>query len=172
MRQDTGEDFITPIGAVNVLQRNILWHGDKPVIWEPCDPAGQSNITKAYKRMGHRVISTGIPKVDFLRQRKPIRDAECIITNPPYSLKDEFLEQCFCLGLPFCLLLPLTALEGISRGGMFREHGIQVLVLDRRVQFIQGKSVSFNTSWFCWSPNQPLLERDLVFAELPEELAA
>jgi hypothetical protein len=114
-QQDSGEDFTTPLGAAKVLQENILWHGNKPVIWEPCDADGQSNITKVYKKMGHKVITSGLPKVDFLRQRKPLKGAECIITNPPYSLKDDFLEQCFSLGLPFCLLLPLTALEGIRR---------------------------------------------------------
>ena len=39
-----------------------------------------------------------------------------IITNPPYSLKDEFIKKCYEWKKPFCLLLPITALEGKVRG--------------------------------------------------------
>jgi hypothetical protein len=167
-KESAEENYVTPLEAVLALQDNLLWHGRERVIWEPCDPYGVSNITRRFTQAGHTVIATGLPEIDFLGQEKAPRNVRCIITNPPYSLKDEFLEQCFSFGIPFCLLLPITALEGVRRGSMFREHGIQVLVMDRRVQFIRGKSVSFNTSWFCWSPKQPLLKQDLVFAELPD----
>lgn len=169
MRQEApDENYETPIEAVKVLQDNLLWLGCKRVIWEPCDPSGVSNITKVFQQSGHKVISTGLPGSDFLRMRRPPNGVKCIITNPPYSLKDQFLEKCFSFGIPFCLLLPITALEGVRRGAMFREHGIQVLILDRRVQFIPGKSVYFNTSWFCWSSNNSMLKRDLIFAQLPD----
>jgi hypothetical protein len=62
--------------------------------------------------------------------------------------------------------MPITALEGISRGRMFRSMGNRfgVLVLDRRVEFT-GKSVWFNTSWFC----RDILPGQLVFAELEKD---
>lgn len=94
-----------------------------------------------------------------------------IITNPPYSLKDEFIKKCYEWNKPFCLLLPITALEGKTRGKMFRKHGIEVLVLDGRVQFMENmikdynkkKSGNwFNTSWFCHN----VLPQDLIFKEL------
>ncbi|GHU84541.1 hypothetical protein FACS189473_2140 [Spirochaetia bacterium] len=167
------DEFFTPTGVVEVLQKNLCGIKKYGVsIWEPCDPKGNSNISRTLKESGCRVISTGLPEHDFLRQKKPPKSVTHIITNPPYSHKDDFLEKCFAFGLPFCLLLPITALEGIRRGAMFQKWGIQILVLNRRVQFVKGKSVYFNTSWFCWSPGNPLLERDLVFAELPEGLAA
>lgn len=97
-----------------------------------------------------------------------------IITNPPYSLKDDFLKRCYEYKKPFCLLLPITALEGKVRGQMFRENGIEVLVLDGRVQFMKNmikdynKSKSgswFNTSWFCWN----VLKDKLIFEKLIKE---
>ena len=97
-----------------------------------------------------------------------------IITNPPYSLKDEFLKRCYEYKKPFCLLLPITALEGKARGQMFRENGIEVLVLDGRVQFMENmikdynKTKSgnwFNTSWFCWN----VLKDKLIFEKLVKE---
>ena len=35
-----------------------------------------------------------------------------VITNPPYSLKDKFIEHCYELDKPFALLLPVTAIQG------------------------------------------------------------
>ena len=60
-----------------------------------------------------------------------------IITNPPYSLKDDFLKKCYEYKKPFCLLLPITSLEGTERGNMFRENGIEVIVFDKRIEFLK-----------------------------------
>src|SRR3989304_3666985 len=46
----------------------------------------------------------------------------CIITNPPYSMKEEFLERCYRWKVPFALLMPLTALEGKRRGELYRKY--------------------------------------------------
>ena len=35
----------------------------------------------------------------------------------------------------FALLLPLTALEGVERSKMFNDNGIEVMVLDKRIDF-------------------------------------
>ena len=89
-----------------------------------------------------------------------------IITNPPYSLKDEFLKKCYEWNKPFCLLLPITALEGKNRGEMYRKNGIEVLVLDGRVQFMEKKIGNwFNTSWFCHN----VLPEKLIFKELKKK---
>ena len=40
---------------------------------------------------------------------------DMIITNPPYSLKDEFIKKCYEWNKPFCLLLPITAFERKAR---------------------------------------------------------
>ncbi|GHV57479.1 hypothetical protein AGMMS49579_23390 [Spirochaetia bacterium] len=168
-QQESNDEYFTPVNVVTVLQKHLVGlRKPSTSIWEPCDPNGESNISQVFSQAGYRVISTGLPKHDFLQLTNPPKGVNCIITNPPYSQKDDFLEKCFTFGLPFCLLLPITALEGIRRGAMFNKWGVQVLVLNRRAQFIKGKSVYFNTSWFCWSPRIPLLKGDLVFAELPE----
>ena len=84
------------------------------------------------------------------------------------SLKDEFLKKCYEYKKPFALLLPLTSLEGINRGKMYRENGIELLVFDRRCNFIYDnakKSNWFNTSWFCHN----VLPDKLIFEELNKE---
>ncbi len=96
---------------------------------------------------------------------RPDFEFDMIITNPPYSFKDEFIAKCYEYGKPFCLLLPITSLEGIERGRMYRKNGIELLVFDRRCNFIYDnakKSNWFNTSWFCWK----VLNKQLIFEEL------
>lgn len=84
------------------------------------------------------------------------------ITNPPYSLKDEFLKKCYEYKKPFALLLPITTLEGVTRNRLFKKYGIELLVFDKRINYMSNKkSCWFNTSWFCWHllPHQLIFER-------------
>ena len=118
-------------------------------IWE-CTDYGNSKITTVLKNRGYNVIGSDITTgFDFLKD-DPDFDFDMIITNPPYSLKNQFLEKCYEYDKPFALLLPLTALEGIARGDMFRKCGISVIVLDKRADFTGKGANWFNTSWFCW----------------------
>jgi len=90
------------------------------------------------------------------------------VTNPPYSIKTKFLKRAFELGKPFAFLLPLTALEGKERGKLYAEYGIQLIIPNKRINFMTGsgkKSVWFQTAWFTWGLNLP---KDLNFVELTE----
>ena len=133
------------------------------IIWE-CTDYGASNITAVLKEAGYNVISTKKETFDFLEDT-PNFEFDMIITNPPYSLKDEFMERCYEYGKPFALLLPITSLEGIKRGEMFRKYGIKLIIFDKRVEFIEGKGNWFNTGWFCWK----ILDKELNFEELEKE---
>jgi hypothetical protein len=163
-KNEKHDHFDTPRYAVEPLLKYIpkAW-----TVWEPTDTFKRSQITAALKQNGNEVVSTDINKLDFLKD-EPDFHYDCVITNPPYSIKDEFIFACMKTKKPFALLLPLTALEGVRRGLMFRAMGkkLGVLVLDRRVEFTGG-SVWFNASWFCYD----ILPRQLIFAELDKEAA-
>lgn len=165
MKNEKNDELYTPDYAIEPLLKYLP--KDK-IIWE-CTDFGESNITKVLKEHGYNVISTHKKDFDFLNETADF-DFDMIITNPPYSLKDEFLKKCYEYGKPFCLLLPITSLEGIVRGNMFRKYGVELLVFDRRCNFIYEntkKSNWFNTSWFCYHvlPNKLLfehLEKDIT----------
>ena len=158
MKNEKNDELYTPDYAIEPLLKYLP---KNKIIWE-CTDFGSSNITKLLKQHDYKVISTHKDNFDFLTDI-PNFDFDIIITNPPYSLKNEFLKKCYEYDKPFCLLLPLTSLEGIERGKMFREKGIDVLVLDRRCDFIDNKKSNwFNTSWFCYK----VLPKQLIFEEL------
>lgn len=152
------DELYTPTYAIEPL---IKYLPKQIKIWE-CTDFGKSNITSILKQHGFEVISTHISNFNFLTD-KPNFDFDMIVTNPPYSLKDEFLQKCFEYNKPFCLLLPLTTLEGIKRHELFNKYDIQLLVFDKRVNFMNNKkSCWFNTSWFCWK----VLPKQLIFEKL------
>ena len=126
---------------------------------------GSGRLASHFKKHGFEVV--GDNKLDFFNTNL---DCDIICTNPPYSKKDEFLHRAFELGTPFAFLLPLTTLEGINRGKMFKENQIQMIIPNRRINFeipSNKKSAWFATAWFCWNLNLP---KDLMFVELEREI--
>jgi len=161
MKRTLDDEFYTPEYAITPLLKYLPTSG---IFWE-CTDFGNSNITKVLRESGRKVITSHINSgIDFLND-EPEDHYDYIISNPPYSIKTDFLRRAYSLGKPFYFLLPITSLEGIERGKLFREFGIQVLVFDKRVDFVKGGSAWFNTSWFCWN----MLPRDLIFEELIKE---
>lgn len=166
MKSGAYDELYTPDYAIKPLLKYLP---KNIIIWEPTDFGG-SNITKVLEEEGYGVVHTNKRDFDFLKD-KPSKlgigfHFDMIITNPPYSLKDEFIKKCYEYNHPFALLLPLTSLEGINRGKMFRNNGIELLVLDKRVDFNGKGSCWYNTSWFCWN----ILPKKLIFEELNKEV--
>ncbi len=122
-------------------------------IWESA--CGEGHIVNFLRGEGCDVTGTDIQGgFDFLSPLAPQQELwDIALTNPPYSVKDQWLERCFDLGKPFALLLPITALAGKFRGSLYRRHGIQLLVLDGRPTFTtpSGKKGGswFDAAWFC-----------------------
>jgi hypothetical protein len=129
---------------------------------------GSGRLAEHFAKFGFKVI--GQKDINFLSENDGYVDTwDILITNPPYSFKDQFLKRAFELNRPFAFLLPLTTLEGIKRGNMFREHHIQLIIPDRRINFEipSGKKSSwFATAWFCYGLNLP---KDLMFVSLTQE---
>ncbi len=144
LRQHTNYDhFDTPAYAVKSLIPflNKNWR-----IWECTDTYGRSGITKGLREAGFEVEATNF---DFLNTN--IGGFDCIVTNPPFNRKTEFIAKCYSYGKPFALLLPLTALEGQKRHWYWKalEDKFGLIVHDKRIDFTGG-GVWFNTSWFTY----------------------
>jgi hypothetical protein len=159
VKNKKNDEYYTPREAILPIIRYLP---KEKIYWEPTD-FGESEIVKVLREFDFKVISTHIKDgFDFLKD-SPNFDFDVIITNPPYSLKTEFLRKCYEYQKPFALLLPITALEGIERGELFRKFGVEVLILDRRVNFSKTeKNVWFNTSWFTYK----ILPEKLIFEKV------
>ncbi|MEO0272612.1 MAG: tRNA (adenine-N(6)-)-methyltransferase [candidate division WOR-3 bacterium] len=133
-------------------------------IWECA--MGQGNLLNYMRSLGYDAFGTDI-EYDFLSS--PPMECDCIITNPPYSKKDAFLEKCYEIGKPFALLMPLTALEGKKRQRLYRKYGIGLIIPDRRIEFLSEKGRCwFATAWFVWGIEIP---SQIIFAKRCENEA-
>lgn len=158
IKHEKYDEFYTPNEAIYP----ILKYLDKDKAYWECTDFGESNITKILKENGYKVISTNKQELDFLKD-KPNFEFDAIITNPPYSLKDNFIKKCYEYNKPFLLLLPITALEGKVRNKLYKEKGIEIIVLNKRINFMKSKkNVYFNTSWFC----NGICDKQLNFEEV------
>lgn len=141
-------DFQTPPSALRPLLPFLSKHW---VIWECA--CGKGNLSNALIEHGYEVIATDIlTGMDFLKDSIP--GANCILTNPPYALKQAFLERAYYLSKPFALLLPLTTLETPKRQSLFKKHGVEIILFDRRINFEtpdgKGSGSWFAVAWFTW----------------------
>ena len=154
------DEFQTPPYAVKPL---IPYLKKDWIIWECAE--GEGYLSSALKNEGFKVVSTG-KEFDFLTGI-PNFHFDAIVTNPPYSLKDEFIEKAFSYGKPLALLLPLTALEGKRRQQIYKKYKIQIIIPDKRIDFIypgnKSHSPWFATFWLTYGLNLP---RDILFVEL------
>ena len=163
MKQGSSNDFQTPPEALKPL---LPYLKKEWVIWECAN--GNGNLSTELIKQGFEVIATDIKVCCFnFLTEKPEVGWDCIITNPPFSLKQEFLERCYQLGTPFALLLPLTTFETKKRQKLFKKYGVQVIFFDKRINFEtpsgNGSGSWFASAWFTYGLNLP---KDLNFVEL------
>ena len=101
--------YPTPYCLTRLLLQRIRLRG--PRIFEPA--CGNGAITHVLDEFVYNYyysdLSTGI---DFLKES---RHFDTIITNPPYSLSDEFIAKAKELSDNFYFLLPLSYLHGKAR---------------------------------------------------------
>ena len=152
------DNFQTPKEALNILlpYLNKNWQ-----IWECA--WGKGNLYQFLQDVGFKVLGTDINgdyghKLNFLTETMSF-PFDCIITNPPYSLKDKFLERAYQLNTRFAFLMPLTTLEGKKRGELYQKYGIELIIPNKRINFItpsgKGSGAWFQVAWFCWKLNLP-----------------
>lgn len=144
-------------------------------IWEPA--CGKGNLVMGLKARGFKSFGTDIfqdvGSTNFLEGNPDITSFGCIVTNPPFSLKEEFLGRCYQLGLPFALLMPITTFDSVDRRKMMGMYGVEIIFPPKRINFetpnheknvAAGKKTSswFYSAWFTHGLN---IGRQLVFTD-------
>ena len=149
IKNKSSDIFQTPNIAVDYLLPYI--QKNHHVVWESA--CGNFMIKDYLIEKGYSVYGTDIiDGIDFFKY-EPEFSYDVQITNPPYSLKDDWLERSYKLGKPFALLLPVNSLHSVRRCKMFREYGLQLIIPPRRINFItptgDGTGAWFPVIWFC-----------------------
>lgn len=159
------DEFYTPKYAVVPILEFIP---EGSVIWCPFDTE-DSWFVKVFIDSGYEVIKTHISEgLDFFNYEPEKYDY--IISNPPYSLKNEVFYRLFDLGKPFAMLVGIVGIfEGKVRTNLFRKNNFEVLYLTSRVDYFKdyieqkpSKSPPFQSAYVC----SGMLDKQILFKDL------
>lgn len=120
-------------------------------IWDPA--SGKGHITQILQKHGHDVLETDVSMAsehDFLvyKQTTPY---DCIVCNPPFSLKRPFLERCFELKKPFMMLVPLNMLETVGGREILKTNEFSIVFPRRNINYINAKDPDRKSVAFFYS---------------------
>jgi hypothetical protein len=164
MKSGRSDDFQTPSIAIQPLLKYIP---KEKIIWE-CS-CGKGNICRAFEVEGYNVIGTDIKTGSNFLNYEPEENYDVIVTNPPFTIKEQFLARAYKLKKPFAFLLPLTTFEGQKRQKLFKDNGVQVIFVNKRINFETpgkgGGTAWFATAWFTHGLNLP---REINFYEFEQ----
>jgi len=158
------EFFPTAEGTTRALipvLREIGWPNE---VWE--NACGAGHISKQLISAGFDVKSTnlndrgyGMRGVNFLSQENAI--APSIVTNPPFSLSDEFLVHALVvLGIEHvAMLLPNGIWHAKNRVKLFHIHKPSlILPLTWRLDVTGEGAPTMNCCWYVWTTLLPPVE--------------
>lgn len=163
-RTDAGDERYTPYYAVSPLLKYI---SKDMKIWCPFDEEW-SAFYKTFKENGYNVIRSSLKDGQDFFQYEP-DEYDVIVSNPPFSKKDEVLERLYALNKPFIMLLPLNSLQSKRRYKCFK-NGVQILAFDKRINYhienmkTYQKGNHFASAYYC----RNVLPKDLIVEELEE----
>lgn len=134
-------------------------------LWECA--CGDGRLARVLESAGHQVVATdkfawgyGREGVDFLRCRRLL--AEDIVSNPPFSLWYEFVEQAMALRPRKAVFLGRLLLqEGAAIGALFDRYLVHVHVARRRVNLAppgaidKGHNTKLAFAWYVLRPDKP-----------------
>ena len=105
------DEYYTPREAVLPILKYVR---KGSVIWCPFDTE-ESEYVKCLREAGYKVILSHIDNGKDFFYYEPTEQYDCIISNPPFSLKDKVLERLSTLDKPYAILMPLPTLQGQKR---------------------------------------------------------
>lgn len=164
------DEVYTPAYAVKPIIKHIsTFFDDGATIWCPFDEE-DSNFVILLRNTGYNVIVSHIKNGQDFFEYEPDVEYDCIISNPPFSIKDKILKRLYELNKPYAVLLPLPTLQGQKRFPYLAD--CQALIFDKRINFFKNKETkeiqkgaAFASIYIC----RNFLDKDLIFEELEEE---
>ena len=161
-------EYYTPPYAIKPIIKYLKPHG---TIWCPFDTE-ESNYVKMLSEAGYDVIATHIDSGgDFFKVEPP--KCDYIISNPPFSLKQQVFQRLFEIGMPFAMLVGIVGLfESQTRFEMFRDNDFELMYFNKRISFFKDyadQKPSFNPPFSSDYVCHHVLPKQIVFEEIRKE---
>lgn len=161
-------EYYTPPYAIKPIIKYLKPHS---TIWCPFDTE-ESNYVKMLREAGHDVIATHIDSGgDFFKIEPP--KCDYIISNPPFSLKQQVFQRLFEIGMPFAMLVGIVGLfESQTRFEMFRDNDFELMYFNKHISFFKDyadQKPSFNPPFSSVYVCHHVLPKQIVFEEIRKE---
>lgn len=161
------DEVYTAAYAIKPLLKYIKQFKEDAIIWCPFDTV-ESQYVKVFEAAGYKVIHSHIDDGQNFFYYEPDEEYDVIISNPPFSCKDDVLKRLYELNKPYAILLPVPALQGQARFPYMKD-GLQYLGFDKRINYYTNQDltktqngVSFGSCYLC----KHFLPKDLILEEL------
>lgn len=166
------DEVYTPAYAIYPLIKYIKLYmqshqKDNLTIWCPFDLDFSKYVQVLSNIENVKVIFSHIDRGENFFFYEPKEDYDIIISNPPFSCKDDVLKRLYELNKPYAMLLPIPTLQGQARFPYMQN--IQYLGFDKRINYYKDISmtktqdgVSFGSCYIC----HDFLPKDLIIEEL------
>lgn len=145
------DEFYTPPYAIEPL---LPFIPTDSVVWCPFDTE-RSHIPRMIRERGNIVVSTHLDSgFDFFKVGCL---GEVIVSNPPYSLKNEVFERLFELRKPFAMLVGIVGLfESQRRFNLFKQNNFEMMYFNKRISYFKSYddqkpalNPPFSSAWVC-----------------------
>lgn len=159
------DEFYTPSYAVEPI---LKYCPPQVTVWCPFDTEDSLFVQKL-KEHGNNVIATHISSgYDFFNYEP--KSYDCIISNPPYSLKTQVFDRLFKLNKPFAMLVGVVGLfESQQRFNMFKNNEFEIMYMNKRIAYFkdyteQKPSLNppFSSVYIC----SKMLPKQIIFEEI------
>ena len=158
------DEWYTPRSAVQELVKYIPVG---KIIWCPFDTE-ESEFVKVFEEYGFKVEYSHISNTDgdFFNYEPFMWDI--LISNPPYSIRNDILKRAFSFGKPFALLMNTNGLfDSQLRWDLFSNNDFGLLYLKGRVNYMKeyGKAEKSSPPFQSAYITSRLLSDKIVFNE-------
>lgn len=133
-------------------------------IWCPFDTE-QSEFVKVLKAHNFQVCYSHIDirGGDFFKLVNQFFDYDCIVSNPPYSIRNEILEILFEKKIKFALFISEQGIFESKRYDLFKNNKFEILVPRKRAKFNNPygnwQTPPFKTNYYC----SQVLKQQIIF---------
>lgn len=152
LKKGATDEWYTPEEAVISILKHIP---SNKIIWCPFDTE-ESNFVKVFRESGYTVEFSHIKNKDEDFFNYEPFDWDIMISNPPYSIRNDILQRAFSFKKPFALLMNTNGLFDSSfRWDMFKNNDFTLFYLKGRVNYMKqyGKkeksSPPFQSAYIC-----------------------
>jgi hypothetical protein len=143
INHQVNDEYYTPPILVELI---LPYVKRESTVWCPFDTS-ESEFVIQLKQEGHRVIHSHIQDgFDFFELMAP--ECDYIISNPPFSRKNDVFKRLIMIGIPFAMVMNVQILNYHETGDLFKDYKLELLLPTKRISF-DGSHTPFLSGYFC-----------------------